>query len=250
MGKPTMSHILNHALQVPKNSEGKDFFVGDVHGCFDKLEQQLVDMSFRPGLGDRLFSVGDLIDRGAESHMLPKWLDMPWFYAVIGNHEDFARMYYLACDMNLDKENYASQAIKDQWVRNGGGWFFSMSKQEQEACLQAILKMPFIIELETHLGLIGIIHAQCPLDDWKLFREHINNDDVAFSALWNRERIAGHMGNEPVKNIYAVVSGHTPHHSVVKRGNNFFIDSGAWAKGDKPFFIINTDILHQYMKES
>lgn len=49
------------------NQSGRDFAVGDIHGCFSKLEAALRRVGFIPEK-DRLFSVGDLVDRGPESH--------------------------------------------------------------------------------------------------------------------------------------------------------------------------------------
>jgi serine/threonine protein phosphatase 1 len=48
------------------NATGRDFAVGDIHGCFSALEAALRHVGFSPD-SDRLFSVGDLVDRGSES---------------------------------------------------------------------------------------------------------------------------------------------------------------------------------------
>ena len=45
------------------NPAGRDLAAGDVHGHFDTLEQALEQIAFDP-VSDRLFSVGDLVDRG------------------------------------------------------------------------------------------------------------------------------------------------------------------------------------------
>ena len=47
-------------------TSGRDLVVGDVHGEFSTLEHALEALDFQPGK-DRLFSVGDLIDRGPRS---------------------------------------------------------------------------------------------------------------------------------------------------------------------------------------
>ncbi len=47
-----------------KNSSGRDFVVGDIHGSFGALEQLLQRLNFDPDC-DRVFAVGDLIDRGS-----------------------------------------------------------------------------------------------------------------------------------------------------------------------------------------
>lgn len=45
---------------------GRDLIVGDAHGCFTKLQASLDAVGFNLER-DRLFSVGDLVDRGPES---------------------------------------------------------------------------------------------------------------------------------------------------------------------------------------
>jgi serine/threonine protein phosphatase 1 len=68
------------------NTVGRDFVVGDIHGCYDLLMNELQYVVFNRAV-DRLFSVGDLVDRGPDSF---KCLSLPfehWFHAVRGNHE-------------------------------------------------------------------------------------------------------------------------------------------------------------------
>ncbi len=45
-----------------KNNVGDDFVVGDIHCQFNQLNRQLYEIGFDPKK-DRLFAVGDLIDR-------------------------------------------------------------------------------------------------------------------------------------------------------------------------------------------
>lgn len=68
------------------NTKGRDFAVGDIHGCFSKLDAALRKVRFSPA-HDRLFAVGDLVDRGPESALVLEWLVQPWFHSVCGNHD-------------------------------------------------------------------------------------------------------------------------------------------------------------------
>lgn len=72
---------------IPFNPAGRDFVVGDLHGCLGQLEAQLKGIGFDPAR-DRLFSVGDLVDRGPDSLGVLRLLEAPWFFPVLGNHED------------------------------------------------------------------------------------------------------------------------------------------------------------------
>ena len=45
-----------------RNEKGCYYVVGDIHGCFTKLQQSLEKINFNPSI-DRLFSVGDFFYR-------------------------------------------------------------------------------------------------------------------------------------------------------------------------------------------
>jgi len=54
-----------HICKLPTNQAGKDYVIGDLHGCYELLERLLDAVGFDKSK-DRLFSVGDLIDRGPD----------------------------------------------------------------------------------------------------------------------------------------------------------------------------------------
>lgn len=66
--------------------QGRDFVVGDLHGCLKEFMRLLNHVGFHMGR-DRVFSVGDLTDRGPNSWGCLRLLKMPWFFACFGNHE-------------------------------------------------------------------------------------------------------------------------------------------------------------------
>ena len=82
MNESSVDRVKHFAL----NTAGRDFVVGDIHDCFSELQAKLDNLDFDEDV-DRLFSVGDLIDRGAESRRSLEWLDKPWFHAVRGTRE-------------------------------------------------------------------------------------------------------------------------------------------------------------------
>jgi serine/threonine protein phosphatase 1 len=107
-----------HAL--PANSNGRDFVVGDLHGCFDLLDRLLDHARFDPAC-DRLFSVGDLVDRGPDSLRSLEFLDAPWFYAVKGNHEDLLLEFFEPYLASGQMDYWDEIVTSDLWL-NGGEW--------------------------------------------------------------------------------------------------------------------------------
>jgi serine/threonine protein phosphatase 1 len=77
---------IKRCLRLPRNVEGRDLVVGDLHGHRSLLERELERVQFDP-VRDRVLSVGDLIDRGPESLATLSLVEEPWFHAVLGNHE-------------------------------------------------------------------------------------------------------------------------------------------------------------------
>ncbi len=76
---------------IIKTIEGNNFssiyVVGDLHGCYSLLMNDLKKRNFNFEK-DLLICVGDLIDRGNENLECISLLDLPWFCAVRGNHEE------------------------------------------------------------------------------------------------------------------------------------------------------------------
>jgi serine/threonine protein phosphatase 1 len=213
-----------------QNTAGRDLVVGDVHGCFTKLQAALDAVGFDPGAGDRLFSVGDLVDRGPESAQVLRWLGQPWFAAIKGNHEA------MACEFS------AGQASASLYGMNGGGWFIAMTPPERLPFLDAFEALPVAIEVETAHGLVGLVHADCPTVSWSKFTDAMRagrGASVEFErmldmAIWSRDRI-NHGDRIGVEGVSAVVVGHTPVSRVTSLGNVLFIDTGGWLQGgDSP----------------
>ena len=58
----TQPAVIHHDTNI----NAHDFIVGDLHGCRAMLDTLLAHVGF-DGSRDRLFSVGDLVDRGPDS---------------------------------------------------------------------------------------------------------------------------------------------------------------------------------------
>ncbi|GAA0616652.1 metallophosphoesterase [Halomonas beimenensis] len=197
----------------PANPDGRDFFVGDLHGEYDLLMEALAGVDFAPER-DRLFSVGDLIDRGPRSRDCLALALAPWFFGVRGNHEAMAQAALA--------EGGDAMAL---WVINGGGWACREPRQELRGLLSSALRrLPYAREIEAAGRLIGLVHAEPP-DDWGEI-----GDCDRHTLLWGRRRIR--QGDAtPVRGIDAVVVGHTILEAPTTLGNVHYLDTGAFASG-------------------
>ncbi len=158
--------------KLPSNSSGKDYVVGDLHGCFELLEKLLVAVSFDK-TKDRLFSVGDLIDRGPDSLRCLELLFEPWFYAVQGNHElmmlDFFVPYLNTGKLERfeDLEDTGFLEYGGQWVKN----YFDPEQQMMTSafnrCLLEIFKMPLILLVGEGEHRFHVIHAELVKPDYR-----------------------------------------------------------------------------------
>jgi serine/threonine protein phosphatase 1 len=198
------------------NTAGRDFVVGDIHGCFRKLEVELATLGFDPEC-DRMFSVGDLVDRGPDSEIAIEWLEKPWFHAVRGNHEQMA----------IDCANGNSDT--GCYLANGGAWFLAMTRPEQRQIADAFSALPIALEVETPMGIVGVVHANCPFQSWDQFKAEMAGeraDLLADICMWDRSRAINNDASG-VAGVSAVYVGHTPMKQSLTLGNVRFIDTGA-----------------------
>ena len=156
------------------NELGRDFAIGDLHGslpCFDRL---LKGLEFDP-TKDRMFSVGDLVDRGPDSLGCLRLLWNDWFHSTKSNHE---QMMY---------EAFNGGHMGQFWFMNGGTWgmeTWNLSKallakktgavtthlpivsDDDMELLDLLIKvdeLPFLITIKNKNGkTFHLIHAELP----------------------------------------------------------------------------------------
>lgn len=204
-----------------KNTRGRDFVIGDIHGCFDAVRAILADVNFDEAT-DRLFSVGDLVDRGPYSIEAIDWIAKPWFHAVRGNHEQ------MAIGVAAGKHDLGNYLV------NGGGWFLSLDESRQQLVASVLDTLPVCIEVDTDDGAVGIVHADIGGNDWEFFTSLLTDDAmsnnrkkaVLESALWCRDRIQGHRDGS-IHGLHAMYVGHTPVKQATALGNVIYVDTGA-----------------------
>lgn len=211
--------------------------MGDLHGNYTALEEGLAAVSFDTA-NDRLFSVGDLIDRGPDSAKCLTLLDKPWFHAVMGNHEEMLVAAY---------DNEAIQGIHKM---NGGLWaYYPENREAVHQYIDLVRELPIYIEVE---GGFSVMHAEPPYtkQDLLAFSKHWYNTECIDGSvtLWGRNWFYSYYGKDPNKVTHQRIPkssliqtcyvGHTPVLKPFRLGFLVNLDTGSGKGG--------TLTLHQY----
>jgi serine/threonine protein phosphatase 1 len=129
-------------------------------------------------------------------------------------------------------EYFGGNWPKNNYIVNGGEWFVDMLIGDQAKYVEMFDQLPYLIEVETDAGLIGIVHAECPVNDWEELKYLVNegndynHESYRNDCIWSRSRVT--VGDcTIIKNIHEIYVGHTPMRSVTKAGNTNYIDTGA-----------------------
>lgn len=160
-------------VNLPPNLVGTDYYIGDVHGCFEHVMRLMVEVNFDV-TRDRLISVGDIIDRGPMSLECLGLLREPWFFMVMANHEEMMLHAYLG--ENDPRYNWS---VGESWFPNGGRWALDawiahrsgrVSLDDKfgeirDFALETINNLPHVLHVEQRDGsFIHVVHAEFPVD--------------------------------------------------------------------------------------
>jgi predicted phosphodiesterase len=153
----------DYVIELPENTQGQDFFVGDLHGRYDPLMAQLgqVGFDFRC---DRLICVGDLVDRGEQSEQVVGLLDQAWFFSVRGNHDQFILDQYEPerIMLNGDYANYSAREIHKIMAAFESDWFYALDASQQDAIAHKLMPLPYVLVVPIAGYRIGVCHAAVP----------------------------------------------------------------------------------------
>lgn len=191
--------------KLANNNAGNDYVIGDLHGCIDLLERLLLEVNFNKNT-DRLFSVGDLIDRGPASLACINLLTEPWFYAVQGNHENMMLAYFQE-NLIAGQLPYWDSLEDSDFFYNGGEWvkdYFQADQQCMTAEFNHVLALardlPTVIIVGEGNQRFHVIHAELTrpkrnptspqvwldhdIDQW--FINETVSADIETRLLWSR----------------------------------------------------------------
>ena len=212
--------------RVDENETGRDFVVGDVHGEFDTLEAMLSALEFEPGR-DRLFALGDLVDRGPRSADALEWMESGRItLSVRGNHEQ----------MLADRIRTAEGRLNVPWMMHP--WFpEEVEREDWGRWKDMIASMPIAATVRTRRGYVGLIHAGPTARHWEetLAKLARGDKDTIEAAMWSQARARGDARRAdaegvpvdgPIHGVRAVMTGHTIMKEVTVTENVWHIDTG------------------------
>lgn len=112
-------------------SRGYTYVMSDIHGCYDQFAELLGRISF--GDDDRLYIIGDAIDRGPKSGEMIDWLvneRTPNVTFMMGNHE-----YMMLEDMrDIDTSQRSAVTADEFFPTFNGDWSYNGG---YDTCIQA-----------------------------------------------------------------------------------------------------------------
>lgn len=174
--------------------------IGDIHGCLKTL-QQLLEKKIKPETGDKLYFVGDYIDRGPDSKGVLDYL--------IGMKESGYNMVFIRGNHEeMLIESFSSKVYFHPWIYNGGGMTldsFGLSEEEYlelpgdkklpSKYLEFLSQTTYYIELDKAF----IVHAGFNFRDDNPFHDL---DAMIWSRNFDYDRFKAK--GKPV------IHGHTP----------------------------------------
>lgn len=227
----------NAVQRFSRNRTGRDFVVGDIHGMYQALNRFLAGLAFDPE-SDRLFAVGDLVDRGPDSAAALTWLsEYRWFHSVRGNHDQ------MLLDAAAEQREIHGEEWK-VWALNGNGWWESVPDSQCREFVRRFARLPFAIEIECESGMVAVVHADVPEDrTWDTFCDALRagSREDSYHAIWSRRRwewiaLPGASATvPPVEGTpVQVICGHRAVREARQFANLWNIDTGAVRAGNWP----------------
>lgn len=231
---------MKYIKSYSRNLAGRDFVVGDIHGCYDQLMDLLKEIKF-DFAKDRMFAVGDLVDRGPKSKDVLELLYEPWFHSVIGNH-DYRFICY--CDALFEDANKAIVDFED-YLSGEGSFIKDLKVPEMIKYYRLIDSFPNVIEVETLHSKFGIVHAES-LSDWDLFKIGINsNYSIRTNSMWARKRFYK-KDESIIDGIDYVIVGHTVVDEPIQLGNTIYIDTGCVFSNERKLTCMCLNNMRMY----
>lgn len=203
--------------------------IGDVHGCADEFEELLTKLKLKPE--DRLIQVGDLVNRGPDSHRVIELARKYQVEAIIGNHELrllTARKKNKPSLLNQYDQTTVEQLTADDWE-----YLKAMPKFLYDAQIDTVIVHGGFLPNKPWQTQSSDLITKIQVIDKK--GKAAKRSDTPEAAPW-----ADSWGGSPF-----VVYGHTPRPRVFERKGSIGIDTGCVYGGHLTAYIIEDKSLVQ-----
>ncbi len=214
------------------NTKGNDYFVGDIHGKLKQANALFDHLKLTDD--DRVFLVGDLVDRGEDSYNAAHLVYDKNKFAVRGNHEQML----ISGIVDKDERQYRLA------LYNGGQWIFDHDKNDISNLMQALNTLPYIriVNIKDNKKVI-VVHAEITeLTFDQLVNSELSHYDKQ-QLIWGRT-IIQHQDDTINNNLPLIICGHTPVTKPVQLGNHLYIDTGAGYNYSLTAVDINNNKYH------
>jgi len=138
-----------------KNTRGRDLVVGNIHGLHSQLVGLLEAVGFDPQ-ADRLICCGNLTADGPEWAKVVGLLEEKWFFSVMGDidlwlcHQEDSEMRAV-----LGEAKWLTPGPTPVWA--------GLPESERRALAHRLKALPIALEIETDIGLVGVVNGEVPL---------------------------------------------------------------------------------------
>lgn len=197
----------------------KIYIIGDVHGCYKSLIALINKLPNKEK--SKICFVGDLVDRGANSYDVVKFVIENNYDCILGNHEQM----FLESVPNI--RNNKNDELFEHWLYEAGGkqtLNSYSSKDEMNKHIKFIKSLPLYIEYKdykTKDGRYLVVSHSSVGRAWELRNSEDEMDIDLFEGqvLWSRNK---YFDNKEIFNIY----GHTVFENVQINDYSCAIDLG------------------------
>jgi len=200
-------------------SEGRLLVAADIHGRFDSLDRALEEMRYDTRY-DTVILIGDMVDRGHQSHRCLEWIDVPGRYCLKGNHESYIEA---VCDGRISHVEHR---------QDGGEWFHLLDETRRNVYRRALTSLPLAARVVTPGNRrVGMIHADMEGNDFSSFCGYLRREDHRSEQIAMNGRNRFHAAREGrsvplIADVDHVFFGHSPVADPMTVGNCSWIDTG------------------------
>lgn len=190
-----------------------DYCISDIHGYYD-LFCRLLD-KIRFGGGDKLYVLGDMIDKGSDSVRLAKLLfSMPNVCCIAGNHEyDFLK-YYRALMRQTEDYDFVLEQLRE---------YFSDGALLDWETVDRFDLLPFYVETDKFIG----VHAGIPVKGGELLPvSQATCEQLVYDRVFKEPDVLPQGGK-------CVLYGHTPVRYLTGRDEILFYPRDGAVKGSQ-----------------